>query len=132
MRDLKSDIAVRQTVAPAVVNANTDGEPVERTGFESATAVVSTGAIAGSGNFTAKLQHGYPPEGSPVDYGWEDVTAADLVGAFPAVLAANSVVRVGYIGGRSHLRVVVTKNSGTSIAAHGEIILGHAHQRPVA
>jgi hypothetical protein len=41
-------------------------------------------------------------------------------------------VKVGYAGFKRYLRVVVTKNSGTSIAAGAVLVKGHAAQRPVA
>ena len=49
----------------------------------------------------------------------------DLLGAFPATLAADSSYAVGYRGGRRYVRVVITKNSGTSIAAGAVIVKGH-------
>ena len=51
---------------------------------------------------------------------------------FPASLAAASLVKVGYIGNKRYVRTVITKNSGTSIAAGAVVIMGNATSRPVA
>jgi len=40
-------------------------------------------------------------------------------------LAADSVYWVGYRGGKRYVRVVITKNSGTSIAAGAVVVKGH-------
>ena len=97
-------------------------------GFESAALVINTGAIAGAGDFTAKLQESDEAAGGT----FTDVAADHLVGAFPATLEANSVVKVGYIGHRRYVRTVITRNSGTSIAIGAVLVKGHPHVRPVA
>jgi hypothetical protein len=58
--------------------------------------------------------------------------AADLVGALPASLTADGSFKQGYVGHKRYVRVVVTKNSGTSIAAGAVVVRGHANKRPVA
>lgn len=128
MRDLTHNIDIVQAVKPQVLAATDTGAAIDLAGFHSATIVVSTGAIAGSGDFTAKVQ-----ESDTTTAGdFTDVAAADLLGTFPASLAADSVVKVGYRGQKRYLRTVVTKNSGTSIAVAVTVIKGHADTRPVA
>lgn len=128
MRDLANNLGAVQAVAPAVLSATNTSDPIDLQGFESAALVINTGAIAGDGDFTAKLQE----SNTTTSGDFADVAAADLVGSFPASLEAASVVKVGYIGNKRYLRTVLTKNGGTSIAAGAVVIKGHAHQRPVA
>lgn len=128
MRELSRTIAPVQTVAPAVLTGNNTGSAIDLQGFESATLVVNTGAIAGSGAFSIKLQ-----ESDTTSAGdFADVSNDDLIGALPASLAADSIVKQGYIGHKRYLRTVVTRASGTSIALGAVLIKGHAHERPIA
>jgi len=128
MRDLARNLAVRESIRPAVHSAATvTGEPVDTRGFESAMVAITVGAVGGSGNVTPKLQHSL--DGST---GWDDVTAADLHGAFPTALVTNTTYKVGYRGGRRFVRVFGTLNSGTNVAYSAVVILGNPEQRPVA
>lgn len=128
MRDLKSNIGVVAALAPAVLSATATGAAVDLAGFGSAVAVVNTGAIVSAGDFTAKLQE----SDTTTSGDFTDVAAGDLLGTFPASLAADSVVRVGYIGTKRYIRLVVTKNGGTSIAAGAVVVKGHPAIAPVA
>lgn len=127
MRDIAPNIAPVQMVAPVVLAGNSTSAAVDLQGFESAALVINTGAIAGAGDFTAKLQESDDTAGGT----FTDVAADHLVGAFPATLEANSVVKVGYIGHRRYVRTVITRNSGTSIAIGAVLVKGHPHVRPV-
>jgi len=128
MRDLKSNISPAVAVAPAVLAATDTSAAIDLLVFDSAVLVLSTGAVAGAGDFTAKLQH------SPTTTGGDfvDVSAADLDGALPALLEASTLYRQGYKGKRRYLRTVLTKNGGTSIAAAAIIERGHPTNAPVA
>jgi hypothetical protein len=128
MRDLANNIQTVQAVAPAVQSATVTSAAIDLLGFESAAVVINTGAIVSSGDFTAKLQESDTTESGD----FADVDAAHLVGALPAALVAGSVVKQGYIGHKRYIRVVLTKNSGTSIAAGVVVVKGHAHERPVS
>jgi hypothetical protein len=128
MRDIANNFAAVAVVAPAVLAATNTSAAIDLIGFGSAAVVINTGAIAGAGDFTAKLQESDTTTGGD----FTDVAASDLVGSFPASLAADSVVKVGYIGNKRHLRLVTTKNGGTSIAASAVMIKGAAASRPVA
>lgn len=127
LRDLVSNLAVRESIRPAVATGTVTGEIVDMRGFNSAMVAIAVGAVAGSGDQTAKLQHSHTTTGGD----FEDVAAAELSGAFPAALVQNSVVTVGYAGNRRYLRVVVTHNSGTSVARGAVLVLGNPDQRPV-
>lgn len=127
MRDIVHNIGAVQALAPQVLAATATGDALDLKGFESAAFVVNTGAIVGAGDFTAKVQD----SDTATSGDFADVVAAQLQGAFPASLAASSVYKVGYAGFKRYVRLVVTKNSGTSIAASAALIKGNAAQRPV-
>lgn len=128
MRDIASNIKVALALSPAVQAATIKGTAIDLLGFESAALVINSGAIASAGDFTAKMQ-----ESDTTDDGdFTDVVAADLVGTLPASLTADGSFKQSYLGHKRYVRVVVTKNSGTSIAAGAVFVLGHARNRPVA
>jgi hypothetical protein len=126
MRDLANNIGAVQAVAPAVLTATNTSAAIDLLGFESAAVVINTGAIVAAGNFTPKLQES--DDGTT----FSDVAAAHLIGEFPAALAADSVVKVGYIGTKRYVRTVLTYNSGTSLAAGAVVVKGNPHTAPVA
>jgi hypothetical protein len=126
MKDMHNSMKVVASVVPAVLTATATGTGVDLRGFSSAEVIINTGAIVSSGNFTPKLQE------SDDNSTWTDVEADDLLGTFPAALAASTAYNVGYAGTKGHLRAVLTLNSGTSIAAGAVIVCGNAHLSPVA
>ncbi len=126
MFDIVNDIGVQQTIAPAVLTATTTGTAIDVKGFNSAALIINTGAIAGAGAFQPKLQE------SVDNTTFTDVAAGDLQGSIPTALAANAVLKIGYIGSKRYLRPVLTLASGTSIAAGAVFVLGDASNRPVA
>ena len=128
MRDLAHNIGVVAAVAPAVLTATNTSAALDMIGFQSAAVIVNTGAVVSAGNFTAKLQESDTETAGD----FTDVAAEHLVGEFPDSLAADSVVKVGYIGHKRYLRTILTKNSGTSIAAGVVLVKGGALDRPVA
>lgn len=130
MRDIYHNFLAVQALAPSVKSASADGAAVDLSGFDSVLIVVNTGAIAGDGEFTAKLQESDTT--TPGDF--SDVDAADQLGSFPATLAADAAYRVGYIGSKRkrYVRVVLTKAGGTSIAAGAVAVLGHPAIAPLA
>lgn len=122
MSDLKNNTAAVLALSPAVHSATkADASIIDLQGAGSATVIVNTGAIAGSGDYTISLRHGDASDLS----GDAAASGDDLLGAFPATLAADSSYAVGYRGGKRYVRVVITKNSGTSIAAGAVIVKGH-------
>ncbi|WP_454914990.1 hypothetical protein [Xanthobacter sediminis] len=127
MRDLASNIAAVQAVAPAVLAATTTSAPIDLAAFDAAAVIINTGAIAGAGDFTPKLQE----SDTTTSGDFTDVAAGDLNGAFPASLAAASVYKVGYRGAKRYVRIVLTLNSGTSIAAGAVVVKAYAAQLPV-
>ena len=122
MSDLKNNIAAVLALSPAVHAATkADATIIDLQGAGSATVIVNTGAIAGSGDYTISLRHG---DASDLT-GDAAASGDELLGTFPATLAADSAYSVGYRGGKRYVRVVITKNSGTSIAAGAVIVKGH-------
>lgn len=122
MSDLKNNISAALALSPAVHSATkADAAIIDLQGAGSATVVINTGAIAGSGDYTISLRHGDAADLS----GDAAASGDDLLGAFPATLAADTSYAVGYRGGKRYVRVVITKNSGTSIAAGAVIVKGH-------
>lgn len=128
MRDLASKIGVVATLVPAVQSATLKGTAVDLRGYDSAALVVNTGAIAGDGLYDVKLQE----SDTTTDGDFTDVVAADLIGDLPAALEASSVYRQGYVGRKRYIRAVITKQSGTSIAAGAVVVLGNPALAPVA
>lgn len=128
MRDLASNIGVVLALSPAVQAATIKGNAVDVRDFDSAAIVVNTGAIVSAGDFTAKMQE----SDTTTDGDFTDVGADDLVGTLPASLTADGSFKQSYVGNKRYIRVVVTKNSGTSIAAGAVVVLGRAHRSPVA
>ena len=128
MRSIEPNIGALQVVAPAVLSATNTSAAIDLKGFNSACLVINTGAIVSAGDFTAKLQE----SDTTTSGDFTDVAAEHMTGEFPASLAADSVVKVGYIGHKRYLRSVITKNGGTSIAAGAVLVKGHPGEAPVA
>jgi len=126
MRDHASNISLASTVAPAVQSATVKGQAVDTRDANAATVILHTGAVAGDGDFTAKVQ-----ESDTTDDG-DFVDATNLIGAFPATLEANKTLKVGYVGYKRYVRLVLTKNGGTSIAASAVVELSALRERPAA
>lgn len=127
MRDIAPNIGLVQAVAPAVLSATNTSAAIDLLGFESAVAVINTGAIVSAGDFTAKLQE----SDTTTSGDFADVAAEHLVGTLPDTLEASSVVKQGYIGNKRYIRTVLTKNGGTSLAAGVVIVKGHPADKPV-
>lgn len=128
MRDLASNIGAVLALSPAVQAATIKGYTIDTNGFESVAFIINTGAIASAGDFTAKVQE----SDTTTDGDFTNVAAGDLIGTLPATLTADGSFKQSYIGHKRYVRLVATKNGGTSIAAGAVAVLGGAHRRPVA
>lgn len=128
MRDIANNVGLAASLVPAVQSATLKGSAVDLLGFESVVLVVNTGAIAGDGLYVMSMQH----SDTSVDGDFVDVPAADRVGTLPAALEASTVYKQGYIGNKRYVRAVITKTSGTSIAAGAVFVKGRPHNAPVA
>lgn len=127
MRDVSSNIGAVQLLAPAVLSATATGTGLDLSGFDGAAIIITTGAIVAAGDFSAKVQ-----ESDVLGSGYTDVLAADLKGTLPASLTADGTFKVGYRGNKRFIRLVTTKNSGTSIAASAVLVKGNPRHAPVA
>lgn len=128
MHDTFNTTAVEASLAPAVQTATLKGATVDVANYSSALLVVNTGAIDTAGTFSIAIQH----SDTTTDGDFADVAAADLLGALPTALAASTVYRQGYIGKKRYVRAVITKASGTSIAAGAVFVLGGSRIQPVS
>lgn len=126
MRDLISNIAALPALAPAVQSAAGNGIAVDLKGFNRVALLVTTGVIAGSGDFGVKLQES--DDGST----FADADASAVLGAVPATLAAASTYKLGYVGFKRYVRLALTKAGGTSIALGAVAVLGDPLHAPVA
>ena len=143
MKDLKNNIGVVQSLAPAERNSDANGTGVDLQGFESATVVIDMGAEGITLSTTNKIE--IELEHSDDDATYTDVTSsADVIGATPdssgviATFDANTeipaVATVGYIGGKRYIRAIAnfsgTHGSGTPLAV--SVIKSHARKNPVS
>lgn len=126
MRDLYSNIAAFQALAPAVQAAAIQGPAIDMLGAGRVAFVLNTGEIAGAGVFGATLQ-----ESDTGASGWSNVAADEMDSNAPAALAASAVYRLGYRGYKRFVRLSLTKASGTSIAAGATAIIS-PYSKPVA
>lgn len=108
-RDLDKDISVVSTLAPALLDATTEGATVDLAGFSKAAFVAHIGVVT-DGTFA------FDPEESDDGSTWGNVAAGDLSGAFVnATSAADETVQeVGYLGTKRYIRCNVTVTGSPS------------------
>lgn len=126
MRSLAANIGVKSSIDPAVQSATITGTAIDTLGFGSLAFIVQTGAIAGSGAFSLSF------EDSDDNTTFAAVAADQIKSNAPATLTASGTFKAGYHGFKRYVRPVLTKASGTSIAAAVSAVLGRASQRPLA
>ena len=143
MQDLKNNIGVVQSLAPAARSSDADGTGVDLQGFESATIVIDMGAegitLSSTNKIEIELEH------SDDNSTFTDVTSsADVIGATPdsnGVIAtfddqaeAPAIASVGYIGGKRYIRAVANFSGthGTATPLAVSVIKGHARSNPVS
>lgn len=129
MRDLVHNLGVALALSPAVQAATIKGTAIDLLGFQSVMFVINTGAIASSGNFTVTVEE----SDTTTDGDFTAAPAATVIGSTLAdPLTADGSFKVGYVGNKRYVRIVATKNSGTSIAAGAVAVKGHPLAAPVA
>ena len=141
MRDLSNNISPAVSIISAVRTAAVNGSGVDLQGYESATAMVIVGAegdtLSSSVHFEVSLEH------SDDNSTFTDVAQADIIdgtissggiflkldgtaGGNPDT--SGGIFRVGYVGGKRYVRVVLAKtgthSNGTPIGAM--VVRGHA------
>ena len=120
-------ISVMTILPLAVQSATVTSANFDLIEFDAFSILVTTGEIVGAGDFTATLQHADTASSA----NFIDVPTIDRIGTLPPSLTADAVVKLGYTGDKRYLRVVLTKNSGTSIEAGVVLIKGAARSRPL-
>jgi hypothetical protein len=126
MRDIKNNVDVQRSIAPAAITATVNGSGVDLRGYDSAMVVIDPGTIT-DGTHTPKLQE------SDDDSAYTDVAAGDQEGTL-AVLASNAIQRAGYKGSKRYIRAVVTvTGSPATGGVYGaSVVRGTPHVAPVA
>ena len=143
MQDLKNNIGVVQSLAPAERSSDANGTGVDLQGFESATVVIDMGAEGITLSTTNKIE--IELEHSDDDSTYTDVTSsADVIGATPdssgviATFDANgeapAIASVGYIGGKRYIRAVANFSGthGATTPLSVSVIKSHARSNPVS
>ncbi len=132
MQSIKENLEVVQHLAPAVYKTNQTPNGVDLAGHYSAMAEISVAAVT-DGTFAFELQES-DVEGS----GYAAVADADLIGTEPTGVTTGSgdstVYRVGYMGNKRYLKVVVTV-SGSPATGAGlsvNILKGRPRHAPVS
>lgn len=117
-----------QSVKPlGARNATVTGGDVDTKNFGSATAVIDSGTIT-DGTHTPTLEESDVGGGS----GYTTVVAADLQGSFVDVVT-DSIQKVGYIGNKQFIRVVITVAGATTGGVYSaNITKSHALGKPAA
>ncbi|MCH7944128.1 MAG: hypothetical protein IIB67_12995 [Proteobacteria bacterium] len=124
-RDLKSNIDIVTSLAPAARTATASGTGVDLRGYESAVATFVTGTVT-DGTHTPSVEE------SDDDSTYTAVAAADLLGSL-ADLASDTVQRVGYRGGSRYIRAKITASGTTTGALDCAVVIrGNAVQLPLA
>tara|TARA_R100000808_G_C2153141_1_gene163075 strand:+ start:1222 stop:1686 length:465 start_codon:yes stop_codon:yes gene_type:complete len=141
MKDLSNNINPAVSIINAVKTAAGNGTGVDLQGYESATVLVDVGAegdtLSGSVYFEVSLEH------SDDNSTYSDCAQADIIDGTIAAGGiflkldgttggdpdtAGGIFRIGYVGGKRYVRVVLAKtgthSNGTPIGAM--IVRGHA------
>lgn|SRR6185437_7554882 len=131
----------QNAIGPLVVADNTAevGAWIDRSGFQSLTFGIQTGAIAtGGATFAVTMD-----EADAADH--SDAAAVDTSDMISSIIGeaaetaasftganANSTFKIGYIGTKRYVRLTITPASNSGNAALAAVAaLGHANLRPV-
>lgn len=127
-RDQNSNLSAAESIRPQVAAGGVNGQTVDLRGYDSATVVVSVGAITGSGASSAVSIE----ESDTGTGGWTDVADADILGTEPGALTANSDYQFGYIGDKRYVRAVFALGAATNVAVSAMVVRGNPHKAPTA
>lgn len=129
IRDLKSNIDVNHSLAPAVGTGNRTGTGVDLRGYDGALVVAHFGAWT-DGTHTVSL------EDSSDNTTFASVASSNLLGSFTGVSGTagnNTVQRVGYIGGNRYIRAFITASASTVVCATAAtVVRGLANRQPLS
>lgn len=144
MRDSLSNLHLVPALAPLAAaiadNSVQTGATIDRQGFDALTFAIVTGTLADvDATFATKLQHGDLANASDMaDCAVTDTTGANAAGTAIAnssfTFADDAECRkIGYVGGKRYVRVVITPANNTGNAPLAAIaILGRANIAPTA
>lgn len=123
-RDLKNNISVATTIAPAAYTANTTGGTVDLLGYEAVAIEAIVGTIT-DGTHSLTVEHS--DDGTT----WVAVPAGELQGSF-VNLTSNTNQEVGYIGFKRYIRVNTTVSGATSGGVYAvTVVRGYPKVAPV-
>lgn len=123
-RDLKNNISVATSLAPAARTASGTGATVDLLGYEAVAIEAIVGTITDG---THSLTVEYSDDGTT----WAAVPAGELQGSF-ANLASNTNQEVGYIGFKRYIRVNTTVSGATSGGVYAvAVVRGYPKVAPV-
>ena len=136
-RDLIHNIKAVKGFTAASISVTQTGDTIDLAGYESCTFLLSTGtgSLSTSNYWTAKLQHGDASDLSDA----VDVPAANVMGAMGSDADnkldssndSSTTHKLGYIGGKRYVRIVLTL-TGTMTQVMGcEALLGNPRHAPV-
>lgn len=142
MKDIYSNVAVVEAIAPAVYTADNTPGAIDLAGYNAA--MISLHIGVGGITFSSTNKIEFVLTHSDDNSTYANVTADDLLGvdsvsggivkALVAAQAAADVTRIGYKGGKRYLKLLAdfsgTHSTGTPIEA--VVILGHPEIYPVA
>jgi hypothetical protein len=128
--DLKNDVSVVSTLAPASRTATGNGTGVDLANFDAAVIVLDLGTAGGTTpSFTFEVQD------SNDNSTFAPVADDFLDGTEPVVTTDNdnAVVEIGYHGIKRYVRVAITAVSGTTptLVASATVVRGKARRLPV-
>lgn len=127
MLDMKNDIDMAVGIAPAAARTTTTtGTGVDLAAYGAATVFFQPATIT-------DYIHTPSVDESADNSSWTAVAAGDLIGTL-AVLASNTIQRVGYNGTKRYIRAVITVSSTGSTGGvyAAQIVRGHAAKAPLA
>jgi hypothetical protein len=139
MQDLSNNIKLMQSLAPAVRDADANGDGVDIKGYENVAIVVDSGVegitLSGTNKIEFELEH------SDDNSSWSDAESADVNGSLGSgglflTLDDNAespqISEIEYLGSKRYVRVVAnfsgTHGTGTPCSAF--VILGKPRHAP--
>ena len=128
MRDMVNHVRTEVLIEPQTLSGQKTSAQLDTNGAGRMMLLLVTGAIVSAGAFSIAVQ-----ESDTTTAGdFADVPDDLLDASLPAALEANAAYRVGYRGWKRYLRVIVTRDSGTSIVLGIVAVLGDLADRPAA
>jgi len=140
MKDLYNNIEVVSVLDPIAVVATATYSDIDLAGFNSALLVLNCGLDAGNGlGATNKIVFTLYDSADGTTYALVEtddmlnLTVTDgVVLTIDAVGEDNSIYKLGYVGGKRYLELVMTVTGTVSMPLSIECIKGHPENAPVA